>query len=113
MSRRRGDHKFVCDVDGMTYHSRDKRITWDGKVVHYLNYYSRPMLDFYKPVKDDTSVRPVQLEVGRDTSQGSGYKYLAALNDDCFLVDENGEYVVDEDDTNITGCPWPSKAAGF
>ena len=113
MSHRRGDHKFVCDVDGMTYHSRDKRVTWNGLVVHRKNYSPRHVLDFYKAPKEDTSVDNPRIEVGANSSQGSGYTYLAALNTDCYLVDEDGAYVVDEDGNNIEGCPWPSEAANF
>jgi hypothetical protein len=105
MSHRKGDHKFVCDIDGQTYHSRHKRLTWDGKVVHYLNYYTRPMLDFYKAKKENTSVNTA---TGDDVVK---YTSTALLDSLCYLWDGT-EYVVDEDDNNIEGCPWPT-SGGF
>ena len=113
MSRLKGDHKFVCDIDGMVYHSRHKRITWDGKVVHHKNYYPRHMSELRRAVKEDTSVKNPRPEVGYGSTDGDGYRYSddALLNDLCYLWDGD-EYIVDEDGEIIEGCPWPD-SGGF
>jgi len=98
MSRRSGDHKFVCDIDGQVYHSKHKRITWDGKVVHYLNYYSRHPQEFLRAIKEDTAAKHVQLDGA-----------LPSLIDDTwFLIDSDGTFVCDSDGENIQGFPWPT-----
>lgn len=72
----RGRHKFVCDVDGMTYASEFKRIRWDGAVVHVDNLEQRHSQDMIKAVKDDPSVKDPQLEQGHNSDQGDGYVYI-------------------------------------
>ena len=97
MGRRRGDHKFVCDIDGQVYRSKDKRITWDGKVVHYRNYYTRPMSDFRRAIKEDTSV-----------PYATGDEVLIITENREFYLWDGTDFVIDEDGNNIQTQNWPN-----
>lgn len=57
-----GRHKFICDVDGMAYYSEDKRIKWDGAVVHKDNWEPRHPQELIKAVREDTSIKDARPE---------------------------------------------------
>ena len=90
-----GRHKFVCAVDGMVYYSEDKRIRWDGAIVHKDNWEPRHPLEMTRAVKEDTSVKNPQPEIGDGSDQGEGYNLNKAYTTTPFvLVDNNYDEVL-------------------
>ena len=78
--RFRGRHKFVCDVDGMTYYSEDKRIRWDGAVVHKDNWEPRHPQDKIKAIKDTQQVPHVRPEKGDGSTDAEDYTFITETN---------------------------------
>ncbi len=77
-----GRHKFVCDVDGMVYYSEDKKIRWDGAVVHKDNWEPRHPQDLTKAVREDTSVDNPRPELGDGSDQAEGYVFITEINEE-------------------------------
>ena len=71
-----GRHKFICHVDGMTYYSEDKRIRWDGAIVHKKNLEPRHPQELIKAVKENTSVSDPSPEVGYGSDQAAGHNFI-------------------------------------
>jgi len=57
-----GEHNFICDICGFKYKSRDKRITWDNKVVCKYDYEPRHPQDFVRSRYDDQNVTDARPE---------------------------------------------------
>ena len=105
----RGRHKFVCDVDGMEYYSEDKRIRWDGAVVHKNNWEPRHPQDLIKAVKEDTSIkdaRPEQPDTFVEDPYSGYVGYVTKDDDGHYIVDGEGDIVYEDTLTIESDRDW-------
>jgi hypothetical protein len=90
-----GGHDFVCDFDGITYHSDKKRITWDGHVVCDECYEARYSIDFYRVRREREFLQPPIRQEAPDCFIEDAL--LAAW----VLVDEEGTPIITDEDEQI------------
>lgn len=93
-----GRHKFVCDVDGITYYSEHKVVRWDGAVVHRDNNTSRHPQDKIVSRRDSEDIPNPQPE--------TEWVFVDGACDITFgLVDENNNPIVTGEEAGIQVPP--------